>query len=341
VKRSLVGLVVALSLSACSEEPRGRMEPIPRPPGMPEAPKQAEAPTKAAEPAVDPSKLALRWKVADGAPITYQLTLERGGAAAAPAPEDAAGKGKKGKGKDAPKEKPAATVASVALPGAFTFVLERGDSGDYKLRVIPSGKDAVEDLGTVSERGFVLDGLHGVTRNLASLVLELPRDPVGPNDTWLLATELLTHDALGPQFVTLKTERRNRVKLASLTPGDDGEQVARLEYDITEQVQGKHLPRPKPPAVPARATDPDESDATPEKALEPVDASAEVKIVGVGEFLVKAGRWRTWEGSISTATKGPFPSQALQVPPGTLKLRLTALDAPPPPAAAPTAKPQP
>ncbi|MCP3098159.1 hypothetical protein LZ198_04615 [Myxococcus sp. K15C18031901] len=339
MKRSLVGLVVALSLSACSEEPRGQLEPIPRPPGLKEPPKP-EAAAKPTEPPVDPSKLALRWKVAEGAPITYQLTLELGGAAASDEPAPAAAKDKKGKGKEAPKEKPAATTASTALPGAFTFVLEQGNSGDYKLRVIPTGKGAVEDLGTVSERGFVLDGLQGVTRNLATLVLELPHPAVGPQDTWQLGTELLTHGALGPQFAIVKEGRRNRVKLASLTPGEDGEQVARVEYDVIEQLQGKYTPRPKPPTVPARGGDEEESDGTPEHSLDPVDANAEVKIVGVGEFLVKAGRWRTWEGSISTTTKGPFPVPALQVPPGTLKLRLTALEAPPPPAT-PTAKPQP
>ena len=42
MKQSVFGLVVALSLTACKEEPRGKMEPIPRPPGMKDAPPPAE-----------------------------------------------------------------------------------------------------------------------------------------------------------------------------------------------------------------------------------------------------------------------------------------------------------
>ncbi|MFP2911653.1 hypothetical protein ACLESD_42830, partial [Pyxidicoccus sp. 3LFB2] len=68
MKRSLSGLVVALSLFACKEEPRGKMEPIPRPPGMKDTPApEAEAPAAPARPAVDPSKVVLRWKLAEGA----------------------------------------------------------------------------------------------------------------------------------------------------------------------------------------------------------------------------------------------------------------------------------
>ena len=59
------------------------------------------------------------------------------------------------------------------------------------------------------------------------------------------------------------------------------------------------------------------------------------KPVGRGEFLVKAGRWRSWEGTLSTVTKGPFPPEALQVPPGNLALRLTALESAPEPVAKP------
>lgn len=337
--RSLFGMVVALSLIACKEEPRGQLEPIPRPPGMKEAPKEEGAAQPAAAPAADPSKVVLRWKPPAGAPLAYRLTLDRTGAAPAEVEETEAkpAKGKKGKEKEAPK--PERAAATTTFPSAFTFVLARGDSGDFRLRVIPEGSSAPEDIGTVSERGFVLDGLQGITRNTASLVLELPLAAVGPNDTWALGTELLTHDALGPTAFTVgKTERRNRVKLTALTPGDDGEQVATLEYDLLDQLSGKAAPRRPPPAVPARASDPEDEDAPASAAS---DASAEVRIVGRGEFLVKAGKWRSWEGSITSSTRGIFPATALQVPPGTVKLKLTALESAPPPAAPqPTAKPQ-
>ncbi|MFY2556740.1 hypothetical protein ACN469_03865 [Corallococcus terminator] len=339
--RSLFGLVVALSLFACKEEPRGQLEPIARPPGMKDTPKE-EAADKPAAPVVDKSKVVLRWKLPSGAPVAYRLTLDRTGAAPTTVEEVAEekpAKGKKGKEKEAPKPERAAT-ATPTFPSALTYVLERGDSGDFRLRVIPEGNSAAEDTGTVSERGFVLDGLQGITRNTASLVLELPLAAVGPNDTWALGTELLTHDALGPAFAVTKTERRNRVKLTALTPEDGGEQVATLEYDLLDQLAGKVATRRPPPAVPAQASDPSEegdSEAPPPAS----DASAEVRIVGRGEFLVKAGKWRSWEGSITSSTKGTVPPTALQVPPGTVKLKLTALESAPPPAAPqPTAKPQ-
>ncbi len=341
MKRSVFGLVVALSLTACKEEPRGQMEPIPRPPGMKDAPPPpAEAPAAAAEPPVDPSKVLLRWKLAQGASTAYRLDLERtGGAPASASTEEAApAKGAKGKGKAAPKAPPPAP-----LPSAVTYALELTDSGDYRLRVTPEGSTADVDVGTLSERGFVLDGLQGATRNIATLVLELPRDPVGPNDTWSLGTQLLLTEELGTQFIPGQPERRNRVKLTSLTPGDGGEQVATLEYDISEKLGGKLRAKEAPPTSPARAAEEDAEAASENPKSKPTpeaDASAEVTITGRGEFLVKAGQWRSWEGTVTTVTKGGFPTAALQVPTGGLKLRLSPAGSAPRPPPAPTAQPQ-
>jgi hypothetical protein len=340
VKRSLSGLVVALSLFACKEEPRGALEPIPRPPGMNDtpAPAEAKAPAAPAQPAVDPSKVTLRWKLAAGTPVTYRLTLERTGRAPEATEPEAGEKptrGRKGRGKAkaaAPAEEKAPASASF-VPTALTFVLEHTDSGDAHLRVIPESRGAPppEDEGTLSERGFVLAGLQGMTRNTATLVLELPRDAVGPNDTWSLATELVSPDALGAYFQGPTPERRNRVKLTGLAPADGGEQVATVEYDIYELRTGKVRTIKKPTVVPAR----EGVEAMEASGSTEADVSAEVKITGRGEFLVKAGRWRSWEGTLSTVTKGPFPPEALQVPPGNLALRLTALESAPQPTAQP------
>ncbi len=339
MKRSVFGLVVAFSLTACKEEPRGQMEPIPRPPGMNEAPPPAEAPAVAAEPPVDPSKVVLRWKLAQGAPTAYRLDIERTGGASASTEDAAPAKGGKGKGKEKPQ--PVAAPATAKLPGAITYTLERTDSGDYRLRVMPEGSKAEADIGTLSERGFVLDGLQGVTRNTATLVLELPRDPVGTGDAWSLGTELIRMEALGPQFQPGQPERRNRVTLVSLTPADGGEQVATLEYDISEKLAGKVRPKDAPPTSPARAAEEEADEESPRSKPAPeMSASAEVNITGRGEFLVKAGRWRSWEGTITSVSKGAFPSLALQVPAGALKLRLTAVESAPVPARTPTAQPQ-
>lgn len=335
MKRSLSGLFVALSLFACAEEERGKLEPIPRPPGMQETPK-AEAPAEPAKPAVDPSKVVLRWKLGAGTPVSYRLDLERTGGAsapAAPAPEKPT-RGRKGRGKAKEESRPPAAPAPTAsAPKAFTFVMERTDTGDYRLRVTPEGTSANADIGTLSERGFVLDGLQGTTRNAAMLVFELPRDPVGPNDTWSLATELLASDGFGTLFQTDKSERRNRVKLTSIADADGGDKVATLEYDLYEKVDGKlRQPPPKAP-VPARANA--EETAGQQSTGRESEAGAEVRITGRGEFLVNAGRWRSWEGTLSSSTKG-FPSTVVQVPPGSLKLSLTALEPARPPA--PTAQ---
>ncbi|WP_426749540.1 hypothetical protein [Myxococcus sp. Y35] len=344
MKRSVFGLVIALSLTACKEEPRGKMEPIPRPPGMKDAPPPAEAaPAAPAEPSVDPSKVVLRWKLAAGAPTTYRLDIERTGGAAASAEAGTPTKGAKGKGKGKEKAAPAATPTA-PLPDAISYVLDRTDSGDYRLRVTPVGTKAEADTGTLSERGFVLDGLQGVTRNLATLVLELPRDPVGTGDAWSLATELIHMEALGAQFQPGQPERHNRVKLASLTPADGGEQVATLEYDISEKLAGTVRPKEAPPTSPARAAEEEaeaaDDEASKNKPTREASASAEVSITGRGEFLVKAGRWRSWEGTVTSVTKSGFPTAALQMPTGTLKLRLTAMEAAPTPPPTPTAQPQ-
>ncbi|WP_164007237.1 hypothetical protein [Pyxidicoccus trucidator] len=340
MKRSLSGLVVALSLFACKEEPRGKMEPIPRPPGMNDAPApEADTPAAPARPAVDPSKVVLRWKLASGAPAAWRLTVERtGGEPAASEPEDKPAKGRKGKGKAKEESPSPRSPAAAAFPSALTYVMERTDSGDYRLRVVPEGSGATADEATMSERGFVLEGLQGITRNTATLVLELPRDAVGPGDTWSLATELVSPDELGTTFQGAPPERRNRVKLASLAPADGGEQVATVEYDLYELRSGKYRPPRKPATVPAREAD-EEFDRKNEGDTGEADVSAEVKVTGRGEFLVKAGRWRSWEGTLTTVTKGPFPAAALQVPPGTLRLRLTELESAPP-SPQPTAQPQ-
>ena len=332
MKRSLTGLVVALSLFACKEEPRGQLEPIPRPPGMKDTAPSADAKASAApaKPAVAASKALLRWKLAAGTPTVYRLALERSGRAPEadePEPQEKPSKGgRKARGK-AKAEAPAAAPAPVAsaFPSALTFVLERTDSGDARLRIIPEGKGATPDEASISERGFVLEGLQGITRNTATLVLELPRDAVGKGDTWSLATELLEPDSLGAAFQGKPPERRNQVKLVGLEPADGGEQVATVEYDLYEARSGKLRGPRKPPTVPNREDEEVRESGGPGES----DVSAEVTIKGRGEFLVKAGHWRSWEGTLSTVTKGPFPPPALQVPQGSFALRLTALESAP------------
>ena len=353
MKRSLCGLLVPLALTACKQEAPGKMEPIPRPPGAMAPPEETAAPVAAA-PAVPKDAVLLRWKLVAGAPVSFRLSLalDRNAPAFESAPEPKAARpDKKKKGaKEAPA--PTATAPAPAVASDYTYALELTTSGERLLRVTPAGTATEE--ANVSDRGFIIDGLHGPARNLATLVLELPRDPVRPGETWSLGTELVAPDALGTQFrrATGGSERHNRVKLVSVTPGDNGEQVATLEYDLLEQFGGILTPSRttanRAPRLPGAEGGPatvgaDELADAPAPAAGPIDGTelgATVKVTGRGEFLVKAGQWRSWEGTLSSTMKGPA-RPAVNLPVGTYKARLTPVEsgqaAAPTPQAAPEA----
>ncbi|EAU69581.1 hypothetical protein STIAU_2016 [Stigmatella aurantiaca DW4/3-1] len=303
------------------------MEPIPRPAGY-EAPAPPQAEVARPPEAPDPSKVLLRWKLAVDSPLALRLegTPEKG-ADAVPPPAK-----KKGKGaKENPAPEP---TASKALN--IVYVLQQPETGDLVLRVVPSG--GTPDQGTVSERGFVLDGLDRTTHTLAGLMLELPRDRVGTGDKWSLGTDLVDTAPLGPGFATKKSDRRNSVKLTALTPEGD-EQVATLEYDLHESVSGVLSPPASPSRInrhghgksPLGKKEADGHDKEKEKPSgTPRDVSTTVTVTGRGEFLVKAGRWRAWKGAISAKTEGYTPkspaSTVAQLPEGKYALRLTPLE---------------
>ncbi|MBU8894239.1 hypothetical protein KRR26_01410 [Corallococcus sp. M34] len=335
MKRSLSGLVVALALTACKEEPRGKMEPIAHPPTPAGATAAPAAKPAAAEVVPAEGAVLLRWKLAKGEPRAFRLSFTP--EAAAPASEPAAppSRADKKKGRDPKAKAEAPEPAPLMTPTELTYLLERTSSGDALLRITPAS--GAPDEASLSDRGFVLEGLQGATRNTATLLLELPRDAVRVGDTWSLATELVVPDVFGRDFHRSAGERHNRVKLTALTPAENGEQVAVIEYDLGEQLSGIVPPGYKPP------------DARPgsdegKKTAGSQDVAVDVKVTARGEFLVKAGHWRTWEGTFATVTKGPARAAA-QLPAGTQKVRLTALDAAPaapatpPPAAAQPAAP--
>lgn len=308
MKRSLLSLLLLGTLAACDDKPRGQLEPIPRPPGYQDPPK-AEASKPA--PARDPNKVVLRWKLAMGAPVAFRLegTPESGG-----------------------------------TPLKAVYVLQRPEKGDSVVRIAQQSPKAPLEQATVSDRGFILDGLGEVDRNLATLLLELPKEPVGVGDTWVLGADLVNMDPLGQGFIAKKSERRHNVKLGSLTAEGD-EQVATIVYDVSELVSGSLQPGTKIPegageTSPLVATPPKvkgkkgkkPAPAPDEKPKSAPEIISEVTFKGNGEFLVKAGRWRSWKGTLSSRTQGyaPAPGKSpAQVPSGTLKLRLTALDSVP------------
>lgn len=317
VKRSLLSLLLTLgALSACKDTPPGQLEPIPRPPGYVEPPK-AEAASPSSAPAADPNKVTLRWKLAEGAPIAFRLE---------------------------------GTAESEAGSGLKTvYVLQRPETGDAIVRMAPEGRASAQDQGTISERGFILDGLGSIDRNVATLLLELPKNPVGPGDTWSLGADLVDAMPLGKSFSEKKSDRRNTVKLTALEPqGDD--QVATLQYDLHERISGILSPALRALSGPGgdghdhdkasektkgkgKGKNKGKDDEDSEPAKNPGEVNAEVTFTGRGEFLVKAGRWQSWEGTLSSKTEGYTPRSpdkaAVLVPPGTFKLRLTALEAVP------------
>ena|GEM_PF-1089755 len=342
MNRRLVGLLTALCLtSACKEEPIGGMEPIPRPPGSPTPQAPAPAPKPAAaEPAPDPSKVVLRWNL--GAPTAFLLTTTSTTTSApTPATEPASARGKK-------KKEPAA-APSPATPSEqkLVFLLSRSESGEPTFHLIPQGAGE-EDRGTMSERGFVLDGLSGQLRNLAVLVLELPMEPVGPGTLWKLATNLADTTAV-PGFSQKDSRQKNEVKLVTLTPGDNGEQVATLEYELSQTVSGL-LRGPGAAAAEGEEEGHDDHDHGHEHEEAPAKgkkgaaaaktrkavaarvigkpASAEVRVKGRGEFLVKAGHWRSWEATLTTSTTGglTLPDMAA----GERTVRLSPVEPVPP-----------
>ncbi|OJH37794.1 hypothetical protein [Cystobacter ferrugineus] len=324
MNRRLVGLLAAFCLiSACKkEESVGGLEPIGRPRGAPvNLPPPSQAPAPAPTPAppapVDPSKVLLRWKL--DAPTAYQLTLSAA-PGSAPAPKSsAAGKKKtratkKSRKRGAPPPPEESSAAPVAQ--SSTFFLLRGSTptaGALPFSLIPEAPAGETQQGKMSERGFVLEGLSGAMRNLAVMVLELPVDPVGPGSAWLLATDLVDMNDLPAGFRQKNTQHKSEVKLTALTPLADGEQVATLEYELFESVTGNqgrpkgkrrahsHAHENAPISVKKNAR----GKAAAAKAPEPLpELSAEVRVSGRGEFLVKAGRWRSWEARMTTRTNG-------------------------------------
>jgi hypothetical protein len=318
--RRLPGLLAALCLAtACEDKPVGQMEPIPRQPPRADAPvgppgseQAAAAPTAVPEPKPEPadSKVVLRWNLAPDAPAAFRLSNLTTSTPRAPEPEPAA----KGKGKKPPPAPEPRVSRSESI-----YVLQKTSSGDYTLRIAPQGKGGEADQGTMSERGFVLDGLSGPLRNTAALVLELPLEPMAVGDTWTLGMDLVDLSAYGGSFIEEKAERDNTVKLAALTPAENGEQVATLEYNLRERItgQGRRTARVKGQQTPQSVT-------------------TEVRVEGRGEFLVKAGRWRSWEGTLTTSSTGSLPAPkgskapAFGASDGQSKLTLTPLATVPP-----------
>jgi hypothetical protein len=176
---------------------------------------------------------------------------------------------------------------------------------------------------------------------------------VNVGDTWSLGADLVDPAPLGPDFVQKKAERRNTAKLAAIAPeGDD--RVATIEYDLHELVSGiieergpahgghSHGPPPPEPKKDTKKKGGKGDQHEEEKTAGPTPLTAEVTFTGRGEFLVKAGRWRSWQGTLTSKTEGYTPATpdkaVAQLPSGSYKVRLTPLDSVPAELQLPAAK---
>jgi hypothetical protein len=133
----------------------------------------------------------------------------------------------------------------------------------------------IDESGTVTS--FYLDQKQ---KNLVALCFELPQGPVKPGDTWPLHINLIM---MGNGFAAKEANRSNRVKLISLSPSDDGDIVATLEYTIAEDVDGTFR--------------------TPGASGEqPCSMSA--SFYGQARFLVRKGRWQDFKGRMHIKSTG-------------------------------------
>lgn len=121
-------------------------------------------------------------------------------------------------------------------------------------------------------------------RNVVALFLELPKEPVGPGDTWSIDARLTT---LGHGFICEEANRENRVRLVSLDRTEDGDTVAAIDYRITERVKGVYQQGAAPGGTPVEMS---------------------VTFVARGEFLVEKGTWRRFRGLMGIKSSGMMNS---------------------------------
>lgn len=281
----------------------------------------------------DTGPVSLRWKVTD-APRAYKASLKASASAVeldvpALARQSKELAKKLGVPGDVPPEFPDKAkefFASLKLPDQFALTLLLVPAADQRISVkliqnkspLPAGDSPLEKMlkemeGTVQLRGEIdASGaiaswwLQSQQKNLLALLCQLPPKAVKPGDAWALDVNLVQ---MGPGFIAEKAERTNLVRLAEIRKGDDGELLARLEYLLSESVEGEFA------MVPGQKGQP---------------SSMVFSFVGKAEFSITKGGWRSLVGRLQTKATGVMKSDASQdlaleplpaVPEELLKLR--------------------
>lgn len=306
------GLFLLGSLGGCEQEPPPfEMQPLARPPdarpgpppaapdaGAPARPLPAEAPgpedgpLPTGEEPVPEGAVRLAWRVPEAGALAFRAGLERFAGDGLPIPiPDLAEKG------ELPPEtarrlagyRPAGTAPQVLvlLPnpgGTFTarmYGQEARAVRDPNVAKLMQAETHVLFKGALDEHGSVLAyELSSLQRLALGLFFGLPARPVRPGDTWAAEVNLL---GLDEGFTVSKSRRWNQVRLVSLAPLADGEQLAVLEYRLGAFEEGTGLDaeeRPQP-------------------------ATRGAAFLGRAEFLVKRGTWRVFAGHLVSRLTGP------------------------------------
>jgi hypothetical protein len=317
--------LLLLGLPACEQKPADpfQMQPLertrpappkpaPHEPAQPEVEPPDAQPAPPAEEPVPEGAVRLRWQIAVDGALGYRAELERAtGTETFGAIEALARRG------ELPAEtarrlaslRPSGQAGLVAIMsanpgGTFTVRVtgrerDGGRSRDPNVAKLAETETVVLWEGALTASGQALAySLPEIQRLTLGLLFELPHRPVRPEDTWSLEVELLPRE---PRLSVQDSARWNEVRLVSLSPLADGEQLAVLEYRLAEVQKGV-------------LSEPDE----PER---PVTRLA--SYLGRAEFLVRQGRLRFHAGWLQTSIQGPEPLRETRL------LSLSALDAVP------------
>jgi len=145
-----------------------------------------------------------------------------------------------------------------------------------------SAMTGVQLRGSMTNAGQITSFyLESKQKNLIALMFQLPKKPVKVGDSWSL--DDVNFIRLSHGFICKKAQRVNRVRLVSLSPADEGDRTAVLEYVVAESVDGKFRHQMMPKSQPVSYT---------------------FSFIARGEFLVGKGAWRSFVGEMRITATG-------------------------------------
>lgn len=131
-------------------------------------------------------------------------------------------------------------------------------------------------------------------KNIVALFFQLPAKRVKVGDEWDLDVNYIQ---MGANFICERSNASRKAKLISLTE-EAGDTVAKIEYEINENVEG-HF---------------DVAD---------VKGKTVITFRGTGEFLINAGRWRSFLGTMTSSANQGFMNMSQE---SVQEFRLVPID---------------